>query len=114
MIDLSAPCMGEVNYESSVDDSGGTPGKQNSVSRFITDTGMPTIKNAFITDAQHVTLYFDKPMLPEVTGTLAILSTIANYSFSISHINFINEKQMIIQITEYLSLQEQYKLILSN
>lgn len=114
MIDLSAPCLGEINYEASIDHSGGTPGRENSISRIITDTSKPSIRNAFITDERHISLHFDKPMFPEVTGTIAVLSTVANYSFTISDIIFINEKQLLIQITEYLSLQQQYKLVLSH
>jgi hypothetical protein len=60
IIDLDNPCGEELNWTASVDVSGGTPAKTNSVKASRPDTQAPDLLSAFITDSLHVQLAFDE------------------------------------------------------
>ena len=60
MIDLNNPCGEESNWTASVDPSGGTPGKINSVAASKPDLSAPNLLGAFIIDSVYVQLNFDE------------------------------------------------------
>ena len=74
MIDTKNPCTGSDNWKASTDESGGTPGRINSVDAINVDDTAPKLKNAFVTGDQTIHLVFDEP-IDSLSGTI-----INNYS----------------------------------
>jgi Lamin Tail Domain len=62
MIDLHDPCTGKENWSASISDSGGTPGKKNSVEAFNPDEQSPSLVNAVSIDSMNIILSFDEPL----------------------------------------------------
>jgi len=62
MIDSHNPCGGGNNWKSSIDNSGGTPGKKNSVGAENLDQSKPKLLRAFALDSLRLVLVFDEPM----------------------------------------------------
>lgn len=62
MIDARNPCAGISNWKASVDPSGGTPGRKNSIDASNPDNVSPKLLRAYATDSVTVTLVFDEPM----------------------------------------------------
>ena len=76
MIDTKQPCIGQLNWKSSNDLSGGSPGRINSVNGITEDHRSPHLITIITTDPNHITLVFDKPM------DSALAATSQNYIFS--------------------------------
>ncbi|MFN2457031.1 MAG: lamin tail domain-containing protein [Chitinophagaceae bacterium] len=74
MVDTKNPCSGISNWKASVDPSGGTPGKRNSVTAANADLLPPQLKKAYTTDSVTIILVFDEPL--DSTSS----SITANYS----------------------------------
>jgi hypothetical protein len=62
MIDTKNPCSGFDNWKASVDISGGTPGRKNSVNAINKDENAPKLLRSFAVNSNTVTLIFDKPI----------------------------------------------------
>jgi hypothetical protein len=62
MIDTKNPCSGFDNWKASVDISGGTPGRKNSVNAINKDETAPKLLRSFAVNSNTVTLIFDKPI----------------------------------------------------
>jgi len=62
MVDQTNPCACGENWEASVDMTGGTPGKTNSITGKRPDETAPRIERAFIKDSTTLHLVFSKPM----------------------------------------------------
>lgn len=62
MIDTHNPCTGSSNWTASVDPSGGTPGRKNSVDAANPDVASPRLLRAFATDSVRVVLVFSEPL----------------------------------------------------
>jgi len=62
MIDSHNPCGGGNNWKASIDNSGGTPGKKNSVVAENLDQSKPKLMRAFALDSLRLILVFDEPM----------------------------------------------------
>lgn len=71
MIDTKSPCTGSSNWKASVNMSGGTPGKKNSVDALNTDNTAPQLLKAYTTDNTTIVLVFDEPIDSLSGGTLA-------------------------------------------
>jgi Lamin Tail Domain/Bacterial Ig-like domain len=76
MIDTKNACSGFTNWTASVDISGGSPGKKNSVDAVNADQTAPRLLRAFAVDSVNVSLVFDEPL-----DSLRAATT-ANYSIS--------------------------------
>lgn len=76
MVDPKNPCAGFSNWKASVDESGGTPGRKNSVDAANTDEVAPELVRAYATDSLSITLLFDEPLNTSNT------SVTANYTIS--------------------------------
>lgn len=70
MIDTNNPCAGNTNWKASVQATGGTPGKKNSVDGFVDDKTAPQLKRAYTTDLSTIILVYDEPLdsLPGATA----------------------------------------------
>ena len=75
MIDTKNPCSGSSNWKASRDNSGGTPGRKNSVVSDNKDTDSPKILNAFANSSTSVTLVFNESL--DSLGA----ATVNNYIF---------------------------------
>jgi len=62
MIDTKSPCNGFSNWTASKDNSGGTPGRKNSIDGNNKDDTSPKLLRAFSTDATTITLLFNEPV----------------------------------------------------
>lgn len=62
IIDPKNPCTGINNWNASVDVSGGTPGRKNSIDAINKDEASPKLLRAFAVDSSAVTLVFDEPV----------------------------------------------------
>ncbi|HVZ97996.1 MAG TPA: lamin tail domain-containing protein [Chitinophagaceae bacterium] len=62
MTDTKNPCSGISNWKASVDPSGGTPGRKNSVDGTNNDDTAPKLLRAFATSNTEVILVFDEPL----------------------------------------------------
>ena len=62
MIDTRNPCGGSKNWRASIDVTGGTLGRKNSVDSINPDTDGPALLRAFANDSIHLTLIFDEPL----------------------------------------------------
>jgi len=60
MIDPQNPCTGEENWNSSISDAGGTPGKQNSIFGSNPDFIPPEIEKVTIVDSMHLRVFFSE------------------------------------------------------
>ena len=76
MIDTHNPCAGLNNWKASTDNTGGTPGKRNSVDGTNKDLAAPQLKNAYLKDNSTIILQFDEP----VDSALAVVKS--NYSLA--------------------------------
>lgn len=76
MIDTRNPCSGISNWVASVDASGGTPGRKNSVDALNADQTNPKLIRAYATDSVNIVLVFDEP-LDSINASLA-----SSYSIS--------------------------------
>jgi len=72
-IDPDFTCLSAANWRASVDPSGGTPGRVNSVDATFADNTPPRLLRACLDDSLHVTLYFSEA-IPDTA-----LSNILNY-----------------------------------
>lgn len=75
MVDTKSPCASN-NWAVSVDPTGGTPGRKNSVDAITKDDVTPILIRAFTTENNKVSLVFNK------TLDSSILATASNYTFS--------------------------------
>ena len=62
MIDSKNPCAGALNWKASMDASGGTPGRKNSIDGMIKDETAPKLLRAFVSDNTDISLVFDKSL----------------------------------------------------
>jgi hypothetical protein len=62
MIDTKNPCSGFYNWTASKDNSGGTPGRKNSVDGNNRDDSSPKLLRAFATSDTTITLLFNEPV----------------------------------------------------
>lgn len=76
MIDTKNPCSGMSNWKASVDPSGGTPGKKNSVDGVNADTSPPQLVRTYSLDSATVVALFDESL----DSTSA--AVVSNYSFN--------------------------------
>ncbi len=62
MIDTRNPCAGFSNWAASTDNSGGTPGRKNSIDGVNPDATAPQLVRAYATDSVTVVLVFNEPL----------------------------------------------------
>ncbi|HET9824989.1 MAG TPA: lamin tail domain-containing protein [Chitinophagaceae bacterium] len=74
MIDTNTPCAGVGNWKASIDPSGGTPGKKNSVEAVNTDYSGPRLRYAYTLDSVTIIAVYEDPV-DSVTG-----AAIRNYT----------------------------------
>jgi hypothetical protein len=71
MIDTKSPCAGMSNWKASVNTTGGSPGKKNSVDAINNDATALQLKNAYTTDSTTIILVFDEPVDSSAGAALA-------------------------------------------
>lgn len=74
MIDTRSPCAGSTNWKASINVTGGTPGKKNSIDAVNNDVTTPQLKRAYTTDNITIILVYDEPV-DSLPG-----ATLANYT----------------------------------
>lgn len=71
MIDTKSPCAGSSNWKASINTTGGTPGKKNSIDAINNDVTAPQLKRAYTTDNSTIILVYDEPVDSLMGATLA-------------------------------------------
>jgi hypothetical protein len=74
MIDTKNPCAGSNNWKASINNTGGTPGKKNSIDAANNDPDPPQLKRAYAIDSVTIILVFNEP-IDSLSG-----ATIGNYT----------------------------------
>jgi BarA-like signal transduction histidine kinase len=74
MMDTNSPCAGLGNWKASVNSTGGSPGRKNSINAVNNDNTAPRLKKAYTIDNSTIILVFDEPV-DSATG-----ATVNNYS----------------------------------
>lgn len=74
MIDTKSPCAGSSNWKASINVTGGTPGKKNSIDAVNNDAAAPQLKRAYTTDNVTIILVYDEPV-DSLSG-----ATLTNYA----------------------------------
>ena len=86
MVDTESPCGGTSNWKASVDVSGGTPGRKNSVDGINKDETAPKLLRAFVSDKNNLSLTFDKPLdslIAASTGSYTFDKNLSAISISV-------------------------------
>ncbi len=114
MIDTKNPCSGSSNWKASINATGGTPGKKNSIDGNNNDTNAPKLKRAYTTDNLTIILVFDEP----VDSSVAALNS--NYSIDgglvISNVTVLSPVFNLVQLKLNTAMQSNivYNIIASN
>ena len=114
MIDLNYPCVGKGNWASSTDQTGGSPGKTNSVANSKPDTSLPILINSRL-DFKEIVLNFDENLsldfLKEKSNFL-----LENSSNVISGITYspYNNSQVVINLKDPLEIGETLNMRILN
>lgn len=69
MIDVANPCGTADNWDSSLSDSGGTPGEPNSIADSQPDESPPEWVKITVPDTRHIRLFFSETLLPDSLTT---------------------------------------------
>jgi len=72
MIDPKNPCTGEDNWDSSVSQLGGTPGKQNSIYGKNPDTTYPEVVKVTVTDSMGLRIFFSETVFMDTAKVLQL------------------------------------------
>lgn len=75
MIDESWPCAGGWNWNSSVDPTGGTPGRPNSIRNLLSDNTAPYITGVTLRDSVTLRVHLSKTLTPDVANPEAFFHT---------------------------------------
>lgn len=62
MTDKNAYCVGNGNWQTSVNSAGGTPGVANSQQRNVSDKTKPELINSYLSDSVNLVVHFSKPI----------------------------------------------------
>ncbi|MDI3318880.1 lamin tail domain-containing protein [Pinibacter soli] len=113
MIDTQNPCGGASNWTASINDKGGTPGKENSVKAVNIDNTAPQLLKAFASDEKHITLVFNEPVdsIQASVKTNYMLNDNAIASVVVKQPSFTN---VILEFTNSLTVNRPYDFSLSN
>ena len=76
-IDTDYPCLGEENWQASLDLSGGTPGRKNSVQKITNDKNGARLLQVFAVSDKEITLTFDR-YIKDITNLVIKDITIQN------------------------------------
>lgn len=71
MVDTKSPCAGSDNWKASIDPSGGTPGKKNSVDTINTDQTPPSLLRTFTIDSVTIIAVFNEPIDSSLGATVS-------------------------------------------
>lgn len=66
MIDTDLPCAGKENWNSSTDESGGTPGRSNSIAQMREDAVAPALSHVTLIDSATLRIFFTEPIQPDL------------------------------------------------
>jgi len=114
MIDTKNPCAGFSNWKASINTTGGTPGKKNSIDAVNNDQTAPLLKKAYTTDNITIILVYDEPV-DSLSG-----ATLANYSID-GNLTLISAttlpplfNQVQLKTSSPLTINTVYNIIASN
>ncbi|HWZ21263.1 MAG TPA: lamin tail domain-containing protein, partial [Cytophagaceae bacterium] len=112
IIDLNNPCGENSNWIASVDPSGGTPGKTNSVAASKPDLSPPNLLNAFIIDSVHIQLVLDEK--PDA-NFISIQQFELTKGFTIQKVSILSSSFMslLLEVSENFKAGEIYELSFS-
>lgn len=114
MIDTKNPCGGSDNWKASIDASGGTPGRKNSVDGINKDENPPKLLRAFSVNSNTATLVFDKPI--DSLKATAINNYTVDKEFSVTSVSVVSPffNQVHITLNNSISVGTIYTVIVKN
>jgi hypothetical protein len=113
MIDTHNPCSGQINWKSSIENSGGSPGRKNSIDAVNKDDKAPAVKNIFAKDNATIVLQFDEAVdsASAVDGAhYSVNPSIAFNSFTVTSNDF---TEVELKLHSALSASSIYTLTFS-
>ncbi|WP_420316856.1 lamin tail domain-containing protein [Ekhidna sp.] len=113
MKDLSNPCLEENNWGSSRDSSGGTPGKENSISDSFPDNFPPEINEVFVLDPDAILINFNEKIIPSTNSSVEIDFS-PDASLESIQFDYSKPNSIIVNFAEALIKNTQYTIVLSN
>ncbi len=113
MIDTQNPCNGNSNWAASINDNGGTPGKENSVKAINKDEAAPRLLKAFAVNEKQITLIFNEPVDSSAAVDLQNYLLTGNniQSISVAAPSFTN---ISLNLENDLQQNQLYKLTVNN
>src|SRR5215203_4932826 len=97
MIDTHNPCSGQNNWKSSADNSGGTPGKKNSIDAINKDAKAPEIKNLYAKDNTTIVFQFDEAL--DSASAVDLTHYSINPSTSLTALSIVSTDFSEVQLT---------------
>jgi hypothetical protein len=96
MIDTQNPCTGENNWDSSISDLGGTPGKQNSIAGSNPDFISPEIEKVTIVDSLCLRVFFTETVFYDYLNEIQLFEI--NKNIEIASVSEVPPHNNILQI----------------
>ena len=115
MIDTKNPCSGFSNWKASIDLSGGTPGRKNSVDALNADVTSPKLLRAYATDNTNIVLVFDEP-LNSVAASITSNYTISDGIGTPANATAVSPSfdRVMLQLSTPLTANKIYTVTVSN
>jgi hypothetical protein len=113
MIDTHNPCSGQSNWKSSIDNSGGSPGKKNSIDAVNKDAKAPAVKNIFAKDNTTIVLQFDEAVDSANAVDAAHYSINPSIAFSAFTVTSNDFTEVELKLNSALSASSIYTLTVS-
>ena len=113
LIDWNYPCSGRINWSASVDSTGGTPGRLNSIAAVRPDRTPPVLQNIAIPNPHTVRLNFDQPLNPASIPQLQ-WSLNPHIEVDTIYLPVVYQPQLQIEFGSSLQEQEVYDFSISN
>lgn len=112
LIDPANPCGEEENWIASEDETGGTPGRQNSVYANKPDVKGPSLKSVFADTPTTITLTFDEKLAQEEVDVTSIQ---VEPHLEVIHVQFSDAtlRNLVITLNEPLQFGELYRITIN-
>jgi hypothetical protein len=113
MIDTHNPCSGQTNWKSSIDNSGGSPSKKNSIDAVNKDDKPPKLKNIFAKDNTTIVLQFDEAV--DSANAVDVLHYSFSPSISVSSLTVLSSDftQAELKLNSVLNASSVYTITVS-
>lgn len=113
MIDTHNPCSGQTNWKASTDNSGGTPGKKNSIDAVNKDDKAPSVKNVYVKDNTTIGLQFDETVDSATAVDVTHYSLNPSIAFSSAVVVSNDFKEVELKLNSAMAMTMVYSISIS-